>query len=147
MGGVAKAIPPILFAGVSSILKCLIAAGLFLALTDPAPIKAAPPGLLEGQLKIILSREVDLAGGTPPSVTAETYTQYPLIVLSHDRKTEVLRVTADGNGNYRVELPPGDYVLDVQRHARGRVRATPQPFTIVSNKTVHVDMDIDTGIR
>ena len=27
------------------------------------------------------------------------------------------------------------------------VRAKPQPFTVVSNQTVRVDMDIDTGIR
>ena len=44
-------------------------------------------------------------------------------------------------------LPPGDYVLDVQRRARGHVRAKPQRFTIVSNHTVRVDMDIDTGVR
>jgi hypothetical protein len=147
MGGLAKAIPPILFAGVSSILKCLIAAGLFLALTDPAPIKAAPPGFLEGHLRIILSKEVELADGTPAPVTAENYAGYPLIVLSKDRKTEVARVTADASGNYRVELPPGDYVLDVQRRPRGRVRATPRPFTVVAGKTVRVDMDVDPGVR
>jgi len=44
-------------------------------------------------------------------------------------------------------LPPGDYVLDVQRRAPGHVRAKPQRFTVVSNQTVRVDMDIDTGIR
>jgi len=44
-------------------------------------------------------------------------------------------------------LPPGDYVLDVQGRARGHVRAKPQRFTIVSNHTVRVDMDIDTGVR
>jgi hypothetical protein len=147
LGRGSEAIPPILFAGVTSVLKCLIAAGLFLALTDPPPIKAAPPGFLEGHLKIILSKEVELADGTPDPVTAENYAGYPLLVLSKDRKTEVTRVTADGNGNYRVELPPGDYVLDVQRRPRGRVRATPRPFTVVSGQTVRVDMEIDTGIR
>jgi len=147
MGGVAKAIPPILFAGVTSVLKCLIVGGLFLALTGLAPIKAVPSGFLEGHLKIILSREVELADGTPAPVTAENYAEYPLIVLSQDRKTEVTRVTADRNGNYRVELPPGDYVLDVQRRPRGRVRATPQPFTVVSGQTIRVDMSVDTGIR
>src|SRR4029077_14098022 len=116
----------------SSVLKWLISACLLIALTEPVPIRAAPPGFLEGQLKIILSREVDLSDGTPAPVTAETYTQYPLVVLSQDRKTEVTRLTADGNGNYRIELPPGDYVLDIQRRPRGRVRATPRPFTVVS---------------
>ncbi len=31
-------------------------------------------------------------------------------------------VTADMNGNYRVTLPPGNYVLDVQGRARTRAR-------------------------
>ena len=128
-------------------LKYLLCACLALVLSGPASIKAAPSGFLEGHVKVILSREVELADGTPAPATAENYADYPLIVLSQDRKTEVTRVTADGNGNYRVELPPGDYVLDVQRRPRGRVRATPRPFTVVSGQTVRVDMDIDTGVR
>jgi hypothetical protein len=98
-------------------------------------------------LKIILSQEVDLADGTPTPVTAETYAEYPLIVLSHDRKQEVTRITVDKNGNYRVELSPGDYVLDVQRRPRARLRASAQPFTVTSGQTVHVDMDVDMGVR
>ena len=47
-------------------------------------------------------------------ITAENYADYPLIILSHDGEKEIARVTADENGNYRVALPPGDYVLDVQ---------------------------------
>ena len=66
---------------------------------------------------------------------------------SKDGKKEIARITADENGNYRLELPPGDYVLDVQGRAPGHVRAKPQPFTVVSNETVRVDMNIDTGIR
>jgi hypothetical protein len=132
---------------VSFVFKGLIIACLLLSLPGPTSIKAAPSGFLEGHLKIILSREVELADGTPAPVTAENYGDYPLIVLSRDRKTEVTRVTADGNGNYRVELPPGDYVLDVQDRPRGRVRATPRPFTVASGQTIRVDMDIDTGVR
>jgi hypothetical protein len=70
-----------------------------------------------------------------------------LIILDRQEKKEITRVTADRNGNYRVLLPPGDYVLDVEGRARKHVRARPQPFTVVSNQTVRVDMDIDTGIR
>jgi len=106
-----------------------------------------PPGFLEGHLRIILSREVELADGTPALVTAENYADYPLIVLSQDRKQEVTRLTADGNGTYPAELPPGDYVLDLQHRPRGRARATPRPFTMVSGQTARVDMNIDTGIR
>ena len=106
-----------------------------------------PPGFVEGHLKIISGKEVELADGNAPVITAENYAQYPLIILSEGEKKEIARITADGNGNYRAKLAPGDYVLDVQRHARGHVRAKPQRFTVVSNQTVRVDMDIDTGVR
>jgi hypothetical protein len=32
----------------------------------------------------------------------------PLIILSPDGKKKIMRATADGNGNYRATLPPGD---------------------------------------
>jgi hypothetical protein len=70
-----------------------------------------------------------------------------VLILSRDGQKEIARVTADGNGNYRTALPPGDYLLDVQGRVRRHVRAKPQPFTVVSNQTVRIDMEIDTGVR
>jgi hypothetical protein len=110
-------------------------------------INAAAPGFLEGHLKIVSTKEVDLANGESPGITGEIYAEYPLIILSQDGKHEVARITADRNGNYHTALPPGDYVLDVQRRAPGHVRAKPKRFTVVSNHSVRVDMDIDTGVR
>ncbi len=128
----------------SSFLKYVIAVCMF---SMVAGMANEPPGFVEGHLKIISGKEVELADGNTPVITAENYAQYPLIILSQDGKKEIARVTADGNGNYRAALPPGDYVLDVQGRARGHVRAKPQRFTVVSNHTVRVDMDIDTGVR
>jgi hypothetical protein len=131
----------------SSLLKYFVTLCISSVLAGTTSINAAAPGFVEGHLKIISPREVELANGTPASITAESYAEYPLIILSKDGKNEVARVTADKNGNYRAALPPGDYVLDVQRRAPGHVRAKPQRFTVVSNQTVRVDMDIDTGVR
>jgi hypothetical protein len=128
----------------SSFLKCLIAVSIFSVVAGMA---IDPPGFVEGHLKIISPKEVELADGNTPAITAENYAQYPLIILSQGGKKEIARVTADENGNYRSALPPGDYVLDVQGRARGHFRAKPQPFTVLSNQTVRVDMDIDTGVR
>ena len=128
----------------SSFLKCLIAVCIFSVIAATA---TEPPGFVEGHLKIISARGVELADGNAPATTTENYAQYPLIILSQGGKKEIARVTADGNGNYRTALPPGDYVLDVKGRARGHVRAKPQRFTVVSNHTVRVDMDIDTGVR
>ena len=124
-----------------AILSCvfLVAIGL---LAD-----SAPPGYLEGHVKILALSDVELAGATPSKFSGRNYAEYPLIVLSHDKQKEIARVTAHENGNYRIALPPGDYVLDVQNRRRHHIRATPQPFTIVANQTVRVDMAIDTGVR
>jgi hypothetical protein len=128
----------------SPLLKCLIAVCIFSLVAGMA---TEPPGFLEGHLRIISPKEVELADGNAPASTPESYAQYPLIILSQGGKKEIARVTADGNGNYRTALPPGDYVLDVQGRARGHARAKPKRFTVVSNQTVRVDMDIDTGVR
>jgi len=127
--------------------KRLLSDFVFFLFSGRALINAAPQGFVEGQLKILSPKGVELADGTPSKITAENYTDYPLVILSSDKQTELAHVTADGNGNYRIALPPGDYVLDVQDRRRRHLRATPQPFTIVSNQTVHVDMNIDTGVR
>jgi hypothetical protein len=132
---------------VISLLRYLIAGGILLIPVGSIASDAVPPGLVEGHLKILSLNPVELAGKPVSKVAAVTYAEYPLIILSKDEKKEITRVTADREGNYRVTLPPGDYILDVQRRAPKRVRARPQPFTVVSGQTVRVDMDIDTGIR
>ncbi len=126
--------------------KGLISTGALAVLAGLASSHAAPMGIVAGHLSIISPKEVELANGNAATVTGETYAKYPLIILSRGGK-EITRVTADASGNYRVALPPGDYVLDVQGRARGHVRAKPQPFMVVSNQTVRVDLNIDTGIR
>ena len=126
------------------------AASIFLLLTGTASIQAAPQGFVEGHLKIVVIRAVEPDNGPQPA--PETYAQYPLIVLSQDEKKEVARLTADKSGNYRVALPPGAYILAVQERpseerAAERIHANPQPFTVVSNQTVRVDMRIFIGLH
>jgi hypothetical protein len=130
----------------SSILRYASACCLFLVLAGSGILKAVPPGFLEGRLKIISLREVDLAEAAPSTGLAESYEEYPLVILSQDGHREIARVTADGNGAYRVALPPGAYILDVQDRAQKRPRAQPQPFKIESNQTVRVNMAVDAGI-
>ena len=126
----------------------LVPACVFLLLAGTTSIDAAPSGFLEGHLRIISTKEVELADETPSKITAENYADYPVIILSRDEEKEIARVRPDENGKYRVALPPGDYILDVQgRPPKGHVRANPQRFKVVSNQIARVDMDIDTGVR
>ena len=131
----------------SLFLRVLISTFVISLLASTAWLDATPTGFLEGHLKIISPKEVELADETASKMVAENYIDYPLVILSRDKQTEVTHVTADEHGNYRMALPPGDYVLDVQNRRRHHIRATPQPFTIVANQTVRVDMAIDTGVR
>lgn len=122
---------------------CLVLIGISCLASDDSA-----QGFLEGRLRILASKDVELAEGNPPKFNDGNYAEYPLIILSRDGKKEIARVTADENGKYRIALPPGDYILDVQgRQPKGHVRAKPQPFTVISNQIARVDMDIDTGIR
>jgi hypothetical protein len=132
----------------SSFLKYLIAVASSFILVGTVFSTAATPGFLEGHLKIVSLGAVEHSDEMPrQTVTPERYAEFPLVVLSQDGKSEIARVTADGNGNYRVALAPGAYILDVQDRAAKRLRAKPQPFSVVSNQTVHVDMNVIIGFR
>ena len=125
----------------------VLALGIFL-LAFSASLNAAEQGLLEGHLKIIFGMAAQPSDDMPhPEIAPESYAEYPLVVLSQDGKNQVARFTANEDGNYRIALPPGAYVLDVQNRAAKRLRARPQPFTVVSDQTVRVDMNVNTGIR
>src|SRR6266513_4699021 len=129
----------------SSVPNSVAAACIFLMLAGTASVKAAPQGFMEGHLKIISRRSVALADENTAPTTARNYADYPMIILTGDETKQIARITADKDGNYRVALPPGDYILDVQRHESAQLRAKPLPFTVISNETVHVDMTIVTG--
>src|SRR5258705_12924140 len=115
----------------SSIPNFVAAACIFLMLAGSASVKAAAEGFMDGHLKIVVIRAVE--PDNMPQPAPETYAEYPLIILSQDGKREITRLTADNSGNYRVALPPGAYILDVQKEREAeRIQANPQPFTVVS---------------
>ena len=132
-------------------LRYLIAASIVFVLAGTALINAAPQGSVEGHLKIVSLRPVELADENQTTetaavpATAKNYADYPLIILSQGEGKQVARITADADGNYRASLPPGAYILDVEGRVRRRLHVRAQPFTVVSNETVHIDMTIVTG--
>jgi len=129
-------------------LKYLIVGGCFLIpLGGVQAGNAVSPGFLEGHLKIVSPKPVQVAEASPAKGATVNYGEYPLVILSREGQKEIVRVTADKDGNYRVALPPGDYVLDAKGRAPGHVRATPARFSVISNQTVHADFELDTGIR
>ena len=100
-------------------------------------------------MKIVSGKPVQLddedTAPKTPTIAAGNYADYPLIVLTQRERKKVTRIIADKGGNYRVELAPGDYILDVEGRVSRRLHVRAQPFKIVPEKTVHADMTIDTG--
>src|SRR5437763_13501952 len=125
------------------LLKYFTSGCLFLIpIACVASDNAVVPGFPEGHLKIRSPNAVDRGDENATTVIPESYGEYPLLILTkHDRK-EVAHMTADENGNYHAALPPGDYVLEVQGRPRTHLRWKAQPFTVVSNRPVRIDMDI-----
>lgn len=129
-------------------LSHLVSSSIIFLLAGTASIKAESEGFVEGHLKIVFGFAVDRSDEMPrPEVGSESYAEYPLVILKQDEKKEVAQVTADKNGNYRVALTPGNYLLDVQDRVRKQLRGQPQSFTVLANQIVHVDMNIVVGIH
>ena len=128
--------------------RCLVAVvSLLIPFGGIRAADGVPPGFLEGHLKIVAPKPVEVAeAGTAKGATVD-YARYPLVIFNGAGDKEVARVTADKDGNYRVALPPGDYVLDAKGRSPGHVRAKPKRFSVASNQTVHADFELDTGIR
>src|SRR5207248_11629087 len=79
-----KIYPALLFSDqiMSTSLKYPIGAPIFFILVGTALINAAPQGFLEGRLKIISRRPVELADENTAPMTARNYADYPLIILT-----------------------------------------------------------------
>jgi hypothetical protein len=122
---------------------------LAFCIVQAASSEAAPPqGFLEGHLKIVSLRAVGESDDMPRAAVApESYSKYSLTVLSQDGKEEIAHFTADKDGNYRIALAPGAYILDLKDRVAKHLRAKPQPFTVVSDQTVRVDMTVVLGFR
>jgi hypothetical protein len=131
---------------IKTVLRLFGAAILFLLVSNIMQASSSP-GVVEGQVRIVSKGGTHLADDTSSNKEKIPYADYPVLILSKDRKTEVAQVTPDAEGRFRTNLPPGDYVLDIKSEARKRLRVTARPFTVVGGQTVQIDMEIESVIE
>ncbi len=105
------------------------------------------PGSLEGHVSIGPLLPVQRSGEPTPTVPPDAYAARQIIVYQADGKTVVTRLTPDKDGNYRVQLAPGTYVVGMARVGIDRARDLPATVTVTSGQTTRLDIDVDTGIR
>jgi len=71
-----------------------------------------------------------------------------IVVRSADGRTAVTRFTSDANGEFRVPLYPGSYVLDPQPVSpNGLPFGQPQSVEVAAGQFTDVTIQYDTGIR
>jgi hypothetical protein len=123
-----------------------LAAALGLIIS-PAALAGSGTGTVEGRVQIARSGGAELADDTSTEKQKAPLSDYPVVVLSKDGKKEISQVTLDSEGRFHLNLPAGDYLLDVKRNGRNRLRALARPFTVVVGQTVRVDLTVESAIE
>jgi hypothetical protein len=110
------------------------------------PLEDLMRGRLAGIVTIGPNCPVETPGSpcpTPPSA----YSLRKIQVYNATRTNLLHTVDISSQGSYLIDLPVGDYVVDVQKSGIDRVDGVPRPVTITKNGVTTVNISIDTGIR
>ncbi len=103
-------------------------------------------GVLEGKLSIGPICPVERIPPDPNcQPTEETYNAWPIAVFEGRHKVTNIVVKADGM--FSVELPPGTYIIALEKQQHFGKGTLPATVVIKPGKTTTLDIDIDTGIR
>jgi hypothetical protein len=127
-------------------MRMLLLVALMLMVTSCAPV-VEETGVLEGHVTIGPLVPVVREGEPEPSPGPEVYASRQIVIYASDGRTEVARVQIDGQGNYRVTLAVGTYVVDINHAGIDTAKDLPKTVEIVAGQTTRLDVEIDTGIR
>ncbi|HUH78345.1 MAG TPA: hypothetical protein VLY83_00460 [Methanoregula sp.] len=122
-----------------------IAVAILMNPGGPAPGPGSANGTLAGNVSIGPLCPVEPCRVSHAQELA-AYAAHPL-VISTAGGTVVATVTADPDTGYSVSLGPGVYVIGAGGQGTGGSRDLPGTVTIVSGRTVRLNVSIDTGIR
>lgn len=103
-------------------------------------------GVLEGKADVRPLCPVERIDN-PCDTNPLAYTSREIIVYFLDNKTIIAKKNFDESGNYRIELPPGNYIVDIKHSGIDRASEVPKEISIKNGETVNLDITIDTGIR
>lgn len=103
--------------------------------------------MLEGHVTIGPLVPVVIEGVPEPTPAPEVYAAREIVIFSSDGKTEVAWAKIDAEGNYRIELAVGTYVVDINHAGIDFAKGLPHEVVILAGQATRLDVDIDTGIR
>ena len=104
-------------------------------------------GTLQGHVNIGPLQPVVRVDEPTPVVPPEAYAARQIVIYAADGQTEIARVQIGPDGNYELALPPGTYVVDINRGGIDSSKSLPAKVQIEAGQTKTLDVEIDTGIR
>jgi hypothetical protein len=116
-------------------------------LTACAPAAPAHTGVLQGRVTVGPLVPVEIEGAPAPTPAPEVFAARQVVVFTPDGEREVARAQIDPEGSYRLELPVGDYLVDINHLGIDSAAGLPAVVTIRPDEITTLDIDIDTGIR
>jgi hypothetical protein len=127
-------------------MKKIILAALLLGLVLIAGCIQREKGVLQGKVTIGPLCPVEPCR-ISPSQMEKVYEMRKILIYDANRQSVLEEVNIDKNGTYRIELNPGNYVVDINRIGIDRSTEVHGKINIEPGKTVVLDINIDTGIR
>lgn len=79
--------------------------------------------------------------------TPEMFAARKVFVYGADRKTLIAALTPDGRGEFSINLPEGNYFVDMERQMVGFISGVPVEVKIEAGKVTDIEIRVDTGIR
>ncbi len=117
------------------------------ATTMPSGATDSQVGYLEGHVTIGPLLPVQRVDQPTPVIPPAVYAARSINIYRSDGVTLVTNVKIGPDGNYRVALAPGTYVVALAKSGVDRAAGLPKSITIETGKTIQLDISIDTGIR
>lgn len=109
----------------------------------PTPYQDGKSGIMG---KIVLGPTCPAVGPGMENECQDKQYQATVAVKTGDGVKEITRFTSDAQGNFKVSLAPGDYLLESVSNNRFPF-AKPQSVTVVKGEFTSVTISYDTGIR
>ena len=106
-------------------------------------------GIIEGKVTIGPLRPGPVRINQPePEVPPEMFASHKIVILSEDQSSQVAETKIDSKGNFRVDVPAGNYFITFSPHDIGFKQSNPpHSVSVQAGQTTHFDLDIDTGMR
>ena len=129
----------------------LIIAVVLLSTCRPSPIppadKGEKGGTLEGHVRLGPMLPAKREGMVEPTPAPEAYAARQVVIYRRNGRTEFARSQINAQGKYRVSVPAGTYVVDINHAGIDRGVDLPQEIEIVDGQVTQLDIAIDTGVR